>query len=329
MFQAKTLLITGGTGSFGTAMVRRFLNTDIGEIRIFSRDEKKQDDMRRVYRNTRLKYYIGDVRDKSGISDALRGVDFVFHAAALKQVPSCEYFPMEAVKTNIIGTDNVLSACIERGVRKVVCLSTDKAVQPVSAMGISKAMAEKLLLARARTSDTTQICGTRYGNILCSRGSVVPRFIDCIKNGEPLPVTNPSMTRFIMTMEETAELTLHAFQYGKNGDIFVHKASACSIGTLAQAVKEIFHADNPIEIIGIRPGEKMFETLLSAAELSSASHTNNFYCIPADFRTLCQPQTSTQINPQTESFTSDNAKLLTVEEVKEKLLSLPYIQNKL
>lgn len=265
MFKNKTLLITGGTGSFGNAVLERFLDTDIGEIRIFSRDEKKQDDMRHKFHNDKIKYYIGDVRDLASIKNAMHGVDYVFQAAALKQVPSCEFFPIEAVKTNVIGTENVLTACIECGVKKVICLSTDKAAYPVNAMGTSKAMMEKVFVAKSRTvsSDKTLICGTRYGNVMCSRGSVIPLFIDQIKTGKPLTVTDLTMTRFIMSLAEAVELVIFAFNHAETGDIMVQKAPACTIGVLVQAVRELFHADNPVKVIGIRHGEKMYETLLT------------------------------------------------------------------
>lgn len=285
-FSNKTLLITGGTGSFGNAVLNRFLSTDIGEIRIFSRDEKKQDDMRHHYNNPKIKYYIGDVRNIQSVRDAMHGVDFIFHAAALKQVPSCEFFPMEAVRTNVIGTDNVLTCAIEAGVSKVICLSTDKAAYPVNAMGTSKAMMEKVFVAKSRTvdPDRTLICGTRYGNVMCSRGSVIPLFIDQIKQGLPLTVTEPTMTRFIMSLEEAVELVLFAFQNAQAGDIMVQKAPACTIETLARAVKELFDADNEVKIIGIRHGEKMYETLLTNEECSRAYDLGNFYRVPADQR---------------------------------------------
>ncbi|OJU12283.1 MAG: UDP-glucose 4-epimerase, partial [Clostridiales bacterium 43-6] len=279
MFYNKTLLITGGTGSFGNETLKRFLDTDIGEIRIFSRDEKKQDDMRKQYKNDKLKFYIGDVRDLSSIQNAMHGVDFVFHAAALKQVPSCEFFPMEAVKTNVIGTDNVLTAAIAAGVKKVICLSTDKAAYPVNAMGISKALMEKVFVAKSRTvaEEKTMICGTRYGNVLASRGSVVPLFVEQIKKGEALTVTDADMTRFIMDLREAVELVIHAFKNAKSGDIMVQKSPACTIGTLAQAVKEIFGADNPIKIIGTRHGEKQYETLLTKEEYVVAVDSGNYF----------------------------------------------------
>ena len=288
MFKDKTLLITGGTGSFGNAVLNRFLETDIREIRIFSRDEKKQDDMRHLYNNPKIKYYIGDVRNIQSVRDAMHGVDYIFHAAALKQVPSCEFFPMEAVRTNVIGTDNVLTAAIEAGVRKVICLSTDKAAYPVNAMGTSKAMMEKVFVAKSRTvdPDKTLICGTRYGNVMCSRGSVIPLFIEQIKEGKPLTVTEPAMTRFIMSLEEAVELVIFAFKNAEAGDIMVQKAPACTIEVLAQAVKELFNADNEIKVIGIRHGEKMYETLLTNEECARAIDMGNFFRVPADQRDL-------------------------------------------
>lgn len=334
MFKDKTLMITGGTGSFGNAVLNRFLNTDIKEIRIFSRDEKKQDDMRHSYNSDKIKYYIGNVRDLSSIKNALYGVDYVFHAAALKQVPSCEFFPVEAVKTNVLGTDNVLTASIECGVKKVICLSTDKAAYPVNAMGTSKAMMEKVFVAKSRTvsPDKTLICGTRYGNVMCSRGSVIPLFIEQIKAGKPLTVTDPTMTRFIMSLEEAVELVIFAFQHAESGDIMVQKAPACTIGVLAQAVKELFHADNPIKVIGIRHGEKMYETLLTNEECAHAIDMGNFYRVPADKRDLNYDKYfnkgDSKRNTLTE-FNSNNTELLDVEKVKEKLLKLNYIQNEI
>ncbi|MBP3414761.1 MAG: polysaccharide biosynthesis protein [Clostridia bacterium] len=334
MFKGKTLLISGGTGSFGNAVLERFLDTDIGEIRIFSRDEKKQDDMRHHYNNDKIKYYIGNVRDLQSIKDAMYGVDYVFHAAALKQVPSCEFFPMEAVMTNVIGTNNVLTAAIEAGVRKVICLSTDKAAYPVNAMGTSKAMMEKVFVARARTVDPkkTLICGTRYGNVMCSRGSVIPLFIEQIKNGQPLTVTEPEMTRFIMSLEEAVDLVLFAFENAQAGDILVQKAPACTIGVLAQAVKELFNADNEIKVIGIRHGEKMFETLLTNEECAHAVDMGDFYRVPADNRDLNYDKYFKEGNAQRvnlSEFNSNNTELLSVEEVKEKLLTLQYIRDEL
>lgn len=334
MFKNKTLLITGGTGSFGNAVLNRFLETDIKEIRIFSRDEKKQDDMRHIYNNDKIKYYIGDVRDLASIKNAMYGVDYVFQAAALKQVPSCEFFPMEAVKTNVIGTDNVLTACIEAGVKKVICLSTDKAAYPVNAMGTSKAMMEKVFVAKARTVDPekTLICGTRYGNVMCSRGSVIPLFIEQIKAGKPLTVTEPTMTRFIMSLEEAVELVIFAFENAESGDIMVQKAPATTIEVLAQAVKELFEADNEIKVIGIRHGEKMYETLLTNEECAHAIDMGDFYRVPADKRDLNYDKYFKEGNQERTKlveFNSNNTKLLTVEETKEKLLKLTYIQDEL
>jgi len=333
-FKDKILLITGGTGSFGGAVLQRFLNTDIKEIRIFSRDEKKQDDMRRLYQNDKIKFYIGDVRDLQSIKNAMYQVDYVFHAAALKQVPSCEFFPLEAVKTNVLGTDNVLTAAIEAGVQKVICLSTDKAAYPVNAMGTSKAMMEKVFVAKSRTVDPieTLICGTRYGNVMASRGSVIPLFISQIKNGQPLTVTEPNMTRFIMSLEEALDLVLFAFENAEAGDILVQKAPACTIEVLAQAVKEIFNANNPIKVIGIRHGEKMYETLLTNEECSNAIDLGNFYRVPCDKRGLNYDKYYNEGNEgreQLTEFNSNNTTLLTVEEVKEKLFELKYIQDEL
>lgn len=334
MFAGKTLLITGGTGSFGNAVLKRFLDTDIKEIRIFSRDEKKQDDMRHLYHNDKIKYHIGDVRDLASIKNAMYGVDYVFQAAALKQVPSCEFFPMEAVKTNVFGTDNVLTACIEAGVKKVICLSTDKAAYPINAMGTSKAMMEKVFVAKSRTvaPDRTMICGTRYGNVMCSRGSVIPLFIEQIKAGKPLTVTEPKMTRFIMSLEEAVDLVLFAFENAQSGDILVQKAPACTIEVLAQAVKELFHADTPVKVIGIRHGEKMYETLLTKEECARATDLGNFYRVPCDKRDLNYDkyfvQGDTEQVKLTE-FNSDNTTRLDVEQVKEKLLSLEYIRSEI
>jgi len=334
MFAGKTLLITGGTGSFGNAVLKRFLDTGIKEIRIFSRDEKKQDDMRHLYHNDKIKYHIGDVRDLASIKNAMYGVDYVFQAAALKQVPSCEFFPMEAVKTNVFGTDNVLTACIEAGVKKVICLSTDKAAYPINAMGTSKAMMEKVFVAKSRTvaPDRTMICGTRYGNVMCSRGSVIPLFIEQIKAGKPLTVTEPKMTRFIMSLEEAVDLVLFAFENAQSGDILVQKAPACTIEVLAQAVKELFHADNPVKVIGIRHGEKMYETLLTKEECARATDLGNFYRVPCDKRDLNYDkyfvQGDTEQVKLTE-FNSDNTTRLDVEQVKEKLLSLEYIRSEI
>ena len=334
MFKGKTLLITGGTGSFGNAVLNRFLDTDIGEIRIFSRDEKKQDDMRHLYRNPKIKYYIGDVRSIQSLKDAMHGVDYIFHAAALKQVPSCEFFPMEAVRTNVIGTDNMLTAAIEAGVKKVICLSTDKAAYPINAMGTSKAMMEKVFVAKSRTvdPDKTTICGTRYGNVMCSRGSVIPLFIEQIKAGGPLTVTEPKMTRFIMSLEEAVELVLFAFEHAAAGDIMVQKAPACTIEVLAQAVKELFHADNEVRIIGIRHGEKMYETLLTNEECARATDLGNFYRVPADQRDLNYDKYFIEGNEKRSTlseFNSNNTTLLAVEQVKEKLLKLSYIRDEI
>lgn len=335
MFENKTLLITGGTGSFGNAVLTRFLKEPIGEIRIFSRDEKKQDDMRKIYSDDRIKFHIGDVRDMGSLENVMHGVDYIFHAAALKQVPSCEFFPLEAVKTNVIGTDNMLTCAIRAGVKKIVCLSTDKAAYPVNAMGISKAMMEKVFVAKSRTvdPDRTLICGTRYGNVLCSRGSVIPLFIDQIRSGKPLTVTEPQMTRYIMSLEEAVDLVLFAFANAKAGDIMVQKAPACTVEALAQAVKEIFHAeDTPTHVIGIRHGEKMYETLLTSEEMIRAVDHGGFFQIPCDSRTLNYEKYFSKGNPELagmDAYTSDNAVRLSVEQVKQKLLSLSYIQEQL
>ena len=338
LFTGKTLLITGGTGSFGNAVLNRFLDTDIGEIRIFSRDEKKQDDMRHLYQQKypaqagKLKFHIGDVRDPGSILDAMHGVNYVFHAAALKQVPSCEFFPLEAVKTNVIGTDNVLSAAMRCGVETAICLSTDKAAYPINAMGTSKAMMEKVVVANSRTSGSMKICCTRYGNVMCSRGSVIPLWIDQIKAGKPITVTEPSMTRFIMSLEEAVDLVLFAFENGQNGDILVQKAPACTIETQARALLELFHADNPITQIGIRHGEKMYETLLTNEECAHAIDLGSFYRVPCDKRDLNYDRYFTtgdaQRNTLTE-FNSNNTQRLDVEQTKQKLLSLRYIRDEL
>ena len=334
IFDGKTLLITGGTGSFGNAVLNRFLETDIKEIRIFSRDEKKQDDMRHLYNNPKIKYYIGNVRDLQSVKDAMHGVDYIFHAAALKQVPSCEFFPMEAVRTNVIGTDNVLTAAIEAGVKKVICLSTDKAAYPVNAMGTSKAMMEKVFVAKSRTvdPDKTLICGTRYGNVMCSRGSVIPLFIEQIKEGKPLTVTEPKMTRFIMSLEEAVELVIFAFENAQAGDIMVQKAPACTIEVLAQAVKELFNADNEVKVIGIRHGEKMYETLLTNEECARAVDMGGFFRVPCDQRDLNYDKYFVEGNQERTKlteFNSNNTQILNVEEVKEKLLSLQYIRDEI
>ena len=341
IFTGKTLLITGGTGSFGNAVLNRFLPTDIGEIRIFSRDEKKQDDMRHDFQvkmpefADKLSFYIGDVRDIDSVRNAMHGVDFVFHAAALKQVPSCEFFPIEAVKTNVLGTENVLVAAVDAGVKNVVCLSTDKAAYPVNAMGTSKAMMEKVTVAKARTVSTerTKICCTRYGNVLCSRGSVVPLWIDQIKNGQPITLTDPGMTRFIMSLDEAVDLVLFAFENGESGDILVQKAPACTIRTQAEAVCELFGGDKEqIKVIGIRHGEKMFETLLTNEECASAVDMGNFYRVPADKRGLNYDKYFNvgDVERNTvKEFNSHNTELLGVEQVKEKLLALEYIRDEL
>ena len=340
MFNEKTLMITGGTGSFGNAVLNRFLETDIGEIRIFSRDEKKQDDMRHEYQakypeaSEKIKFYIGDVRDLQSVKNAMHGVDYIFHAAALKQVPSCEFFPMEAVKTNVIGTDNVLTAAIDEGVKCVICLSTDKAAYPVNAMGTSKAMMEKVAVAKSRTTKNTKICATRYGNVLCSRGSVVPLWIDQIRKGEPITITEPSMTRFVMSLEEAVDLVLFAFENGVSGDIMVQKAPACTIETLALATKALFDKENKTEvkIIGIRHGEKMYETLLTNEECANAIDMGDFYRVPCDKRDLNYDKYfkdgDAERNPLRE-FTSANTQEMTVDEVKEKLLTLQYIRDEL
>ncbi len=338
MFEGKTLLITGGTGSFGNAVLKRFLHTNIKEIRIFSRDEKKQDDMRHEYQLCypeyfeKIKFYIGDVRDIQSIRNSIYGVDYIFHAAALKQVPSCEFFPTEAVKTNVFGTENVLTAAIENGVRKIVCLSTDKAAYPVNAMGTSKAMMEKVFIAKSRTVDSkkTLICGTRYGNVLCSRGSVVPLFIDQIIKKKEMTITEPFMTRFLMSLEEAVELVIYAFYNANSGDIMVQKAPACEIGVLAQAVSELFGVENKVRIIGIRHGEKMHETLLTNEECARAIDKGEYYQVPADNRNLNYDHYFSKGNPKRTSikeFTSANTQQLNVEQVKEKLIKLSYVQE--
>ena len=366
LFQDKVLLITGGTGSFGNAVLNRFLRTDIGEIRIFSRDEKKQDDMRHDFQARmpevahKIKFYIGDVRNKSTLKYAMQGVDYVFHAAALKQVPSCEFFPMEAVKTNVIGTDNVLDAAIDAGVKCVICLSTDKAAYPINAMGITKAIEEKIAVAKSRLSGDTKICCTRYGNVMCSRGSVIPLWIDQIRKGNPITLTEPKMTRFIMSLEEAVDLVLFAFEHGRNGDILVQKAPACTIQTQAEAVCELFAhqwgsalrgpstgsgttqgpdaelveapVKDQIKVIGIRHGEKMYETLLTKEEAAKAIDMGNFYAVPADNRDLNYDKYFVEGDVKRatiEEFNSDNTKRLNLEETKAKIASLEYIQNEL
>ncbi len=337
-FNNKTLLITGGTGSFGNAVLNRFLKTDIEEIRIFSRDEKKQDDMRHEFQakmpevSDKIRFFIGDVRDIASVRNAMHGVDCIFHAAALKQVPSCEFFPMEAVRTNVFGTDNVLTAAIDEGVKSVICLSTDKAAYPVNAMGITKALEERVAVAKSRTASGTKICCTRYGNVMCSRGSVIPLWIDQIKQGKPITITEPSMTRFIMSLDEAVDLVLFAFEHGVSGDILVQKAPACTIGVLAEAVKELFAPNTEIKVIGIRHGEKMYETLLTNEECANAVDMGDFYRVPADNRDLNYDNFFTNgdkdRNPLHE-FDSSNTELLTVEQVKAKLLSLEYIRDEL
>ena len=334
MFKNKTLLITGGTGTFGNAVMKRFLETDIKEIRIFSRDEKKQDDMRKLYKNEKLKFYIGDVRDMGSVRNAMHGVHYIFHAAALKQVPSCEFFPLEAVKTNVMGTDNVLNGAIESGVRKVICLSTDKAAYPINAMGISKAMMEKVFVAKSKTADPgkTLICGTRYGNVMASRGSVIPLFIEQIKGGQPVTVTDPHMTRFLMSIEEAVELVLFTFKNAHAGDIMVQKAPAATIGDLARVIKDLFHADNEIRIIGTRHGEKLYETLLTREENLVAQDMGSFYRVPADQRDLYYDKyfiKGDQKLSSSEEYNSHNTERLDIEGIKEKLLALELVQNEL
>lgn len=339
LFKEKTLMITGGTGSFGNAVLNRFLKTDIGEIRVFSRDEKKQDDMRHDFQARmpevadKIKFYIGDVRDLQSVKNAMHGVDYIFHAAALKQVPSCEFFPMEAVRTNVVGTDNVLTAAIEEGVESVICLSTDKAAYPINAMGITKAVEEKVAIAKSRTSGKTKICCTRYGNVMCSRGSVIPLWIEQIKQGNPITLTEPSMTRFIMSLEEAVDLVLFAFEHGENGDLLIQKAPACTIQTQAEAVCELFGGKKEdIKVIGIRHGEKMYETLLTNEECAKAVDMGNFYRVPADNRGLNYDKYfkdgDEKRNTLTE-FNSNNTKRLNLEETKAKIASLSYIQEEL
>ena len=338
-FQGKTLLITGGTGSFGNAVLNRFLATDIAEIRVFSRDEKKQDDMRHEFQAKlpeaagKIKFYIGDVRDLASVRSAMVGVDYVFHAAALKQVPSCEFFPMEAVRTNVMGTDNVLTAAIEAGVESVICLSTDKAAYPINAMGITKALEEKVAVAKSRTSGKTRICCTRYGNVMCSRGSVIPLWIDQIRNGQPVTVTEPTMTRFIMSLEEAVDLVLFAFEHGQNGDLFIQKAPACTIQTQAEAVCELFGGKKEdIRVIGIRHGEKLYETLLTNEECAKAEDMGNFYRVPADNRSLNYDKYFSEGDDQRSTlteFNSNNTRILNVAETKARIAALAYIQEEL
>ena len=339
IFQGKTLLITGGTGSFGNAVLNRFLNTDIAEIRVFSRDEKKQDDMRHEFQAKlpeaagKIKFYIGDVRELASVKSAMVGVDYVFHAAALKQVPSCEFFPMEAVRTNVIGTDNVLTAAIEAGVESVICLSTDKAAYPINAMGITKALEEKVAVAKSRTSGQTRICCTRYGNVMCSRGSVIPLWIDQIRNGQPVTVTEPAMTRFIMSLEEAVDLVLFAFEHGQNGDLFIQKAPACTIQTQAEAVCELFGGKKEdIRVIGIRHGEKLYETLLTNEECAKAEDMGDFYRVPADNRSLNYDKFFSEGDEQRSTlteFNSNNTRILNVAETKARIAALAYIQEEL
>lgn len=340
LFSGKTLLITGGTGSFGNAVLNGFLTTDIGEIRIFSRDEKKQDDMRHEFQakfpkySDKIRFYIGDVRDLASVKNAMHGVDYIFHAAALKQVPSCEFFPIEAVKTNILGTENVLTAAIDEGVQTVICLSTDKAAYPVNAMGTSKAMMEKVIVAKSRTvsGEQTKICCTRYGNVLCSRGSVIPLWIEQIKEGKPITITSGDMTRFVMSLTEAVELVMFAFEQGNTGDILVQKAPACTIRTLAQAIVELFDPGHEIKIIGIRHGEKMYETLLTNEECATAIDMGNFYRVPCDKRNLNYDKFFSKGDTKRnmlKEFNSNNTDLLSVEEIKRKLLTLDYIKQEL
>jgi UDP-N-acetylglucosamine 4,6-dehydratase/5-epimerase len=330
MFKDKTLLITGGTGSFGNAVLRRFLESDVGEIRVFSRDEKKQDDMRKAYAHEKLRFYIGDVRDRQSVADAMHGVDYVFHAAALKQVPSCEFHPMEAVRTNVLGTENVIEAAIGAGVERVICLSTDKAVYPINAMGISKAMMEKVAVAKSRNSSRTVICVTRYGNVMASRGSVIPLFVDQIRNGRPLTVTDPNMTRFMMTLDDAVDLVLYAFTHGRPGDVFVQKAPAATIGTLIDALKDLLQASgSKVRIIGTRHGEKLYEALLSREEMASAQDLGDHYRVPPDLRDLNYAaffeQGDVEITRATE-YHSHNTERLDVEGMKTLLLKLPFIR---
>ncbi|MEG0692645.1 MAG: polysaccharide biosynthesis protein [Oscillospiraceae bacterium] len=334
MYKNKTLMITGGTGSLGNVVLKKFLNTEIEEIRVFSRDEKKQDDMRKLYNDDRLKFYIGDVRDLASVKSAMSGVDYIFHAAALKQVPSCEFFPLEAVKTNVLGTENVLTAGIEAGVKKIICLSTDKAAYPINAMGISKAMMEKVYISKSKivSGDKTTICGTRYGNVMASRGSVIPLFVDQIKSGQNLTITCGDMTRFLISLDQSVDLVLYAMEHAKPGDLFVQKSPACTIKDLAQAMKTLFKADNEIQEIGIRHGEKLFETLLTKEEMIRAIDLGNYYRVPCDNRTLNYNNHSVDIDQKlftTNEYNSNNAQRLSIEEVIEKLLSLDYIQQEL
>ena len=334
MFNNKVLMITGGTGSFGQTVLNRFLATEVREIRIFSRDEKKQEEMRIALSHSKLKFYIGDVREYDSVSQAMKGVDYVFHAAALKQVPSCEFYPMEAVRTNLLGTENVMNAATANGVKRVVVLSTDKAVYPINAMGISKAMAEKLMVAKARTQrkNETVLCATRYGNVMASRGSVIPLFVSQLKEGKPLTVTDPAMTRFLMSLEDSVDLVLYAFKHGKQGDLFVQKAPASTVADLAQALKEIFKKDNPVRIIGTRHGEKLYESLISREEMAKAEDMGDYYCIPADNRDLNYAQYFSEGEEKLshlDDYTSHNTDRLDVERIKKLLLKLDYIKEEL
>ncbi len=334
MFNNKVLMITGGTGSFGNTVLKRFLSTDVSEIRIFSRDEKKQEDMRIAFNNSKLKFYIGDVRDYDSVYQAMRGVDYVFHAAALKQVPSCEFYPMEAVRTNVIGTENVLNAATVCGVKRVVVLSTDKAVYPINAMGISKAMAEKLMVAKSRVQreGETVFCATRYGNVMASRGSVIPLFVSQLKEGKPLTVTDPNMTRFLMSLEDSVDLVLYAYEHGKQGDIFVQKAPASTVADLAQALKELFKGDSAVRIIGTRHGEKLYESLISREEMAHAQDMGGYYRIPADNRDLNYAKYFSEGEEKIsclEDYTSHNTTLLNVEQIRALLLKLDFIQEEL
>jgi len=334
MFDDKVLMITGGTGSFGNAVLNRFLATNVRGIRIFSRDEKKQEDMRIALNNPKLKFYIGDVRNYDSIHEAMQGVDYVFHAAALKQVPSCEFYPMEAVRTNVLGAENVLNAAIACGVQRVIVLSTDKAVYPVNAMGISKAMMEKLMVAKARmrSSGETVLCATRYGNVMASRGSVIPLFVSQIKEGKPLTVTDPTMTRFLMSLEDSVDLVLHAFQHGGQGDIFVQKAPASTVGDLAQALLDLFQSDTPVRVIGTRHGEKLYESLLSREEMARATDMGRYFCVPADDRDLNYNKYFVEGEPHVsefEDYTSHNTERLNVEQVKSLLMKLDFIRDEL
>jgi len=334
MFDSKVLMITGGTGSFGQTVLNRFLATEVREIRIFSRDEKKQEEMRIALNHPKLKFYIGDVREYDSIYHAMKGVDFVFHAAALKQVPSCEFYPMEAVRTNVLGSENVMNAATANGVKRVVVLSTDKAVYPINAMGISKAMAEKLMVAKARTQrdDETVLCATRYGNVMASRGSVIPLFVSQLKGGKPLTVTDPNMTRFLMSLEDSVDLVLHALLHGRQGDLFVQKAPASTVADLAVAIKEIFKQDNPLRIIGTRHGEKLYESLISREEMAKAEDMGDYYRIPADNRDLNYAQyfsEGVEKLSQLDDYTSHNTRRLSVEQIKQLLLKLDFIKEEL